>query len=169
MSKHWQYLKYVLQHKWFVFLEGLKIGPEHWYQWPLWVLRLALHDWDKFTSVEWFPYVRRFAMGNDFTLMGDDVGYHMAYHMHMRRNKHHWQWWVTQRDGGKYRVLPMDALSCREFVADMRGQGRTVGFPDTAGWFMRNRNTMLLYYPDTLEKVAGLLGIPGIFYGLQET
>lgn len=121
-------------------------------------MRLTLHDWDKFTPVEWFAYVRRFAQGNDFTLMADEPGYHMAYHMHMRRNKHHWQWWVTQRDGGKQRILQMDELSVREFVADMRGQGRTVGHPDTADWFIKNVAAMQLH-PATCHDVEALLHI----------
>ena len=148
MNNHLRYLRYVLVHKWFVFLAGLQIGPERWYQWPLWIIQLALHDWDKFTPVEWRGYKRRFDKGNDFTLMADDPAYHMAYHMHMKRNKHHWEWWVSVRAAGKTRVLPMDANSRREFLADMRGQGRTVGQPDIAPWYKANQDEMQLH-PDT--------------------
>ncbi len=148
MKKHWLYFKYVVRHKWFVFLAGWQIRPECWYQWPLWILRLALHDWDKFTPVEWRGYKRRFDNGNDFTLMADDPDYHMAYHMHMKRNKHHWEWWVSVRGDGNNRALPMDANSRREMLADMYGQGRTVGKPNIAPWYLGWRENMQLH-PET--------------------
>ena len=137
-------MKFILRHKWFVFIEGIKLGPEHWHQWPLWVIRLALHDWDKFTPVEWRGYKRRFDNGNDFRLVSDDPVYRMAYHMHMKRNKHHWEWWLSALSG-ELRVLPMNANSRREFLADMRGQGRTVGKPDIRSWYLNNNHNMRLH------------------------
>jgi hypothetical protein len=38
--KHVRYLSYVVRHKWFVLLAGIKTGA------PLW--RLLIHDWSKF-------------------------------------------------------------------------------------------------------------------------
>jgi hypothetical protein len=52
MKKHFQYLSYVVRHKWFVLLAGLRTGA------PLW--RLIIHDWSKFLPCEWFPYVNYF-------------------------------------------------------------------------------------------------------------
>ena len=42
----------------------------------------------------------------------------------------------------------MDANSRREFLADMRGQGRTVGNPNIVPWYFGWRNKMDLH-PDT--------------------
>lgn len=56
MQAHLQYMKYVLRHKWFVLLEGLKIGPGRWYRWLYWAWILIWHDWDKFMPDEWFAY-----------------------------------------------------------------------------------------------------------------
>lgn len=145
MINHWRYFKFVIQHKWFVFIAGLKIGPERWYQWPLWVMRLVLHDWDKFTPVEWRGYKRRFDNGNNFAAMADDPVYHMAYHMHMKRNKHHREWWVSVRETGQPRVLPMDTNSRREMLADMQGQGRAVGKVDITQWYLDWRENMQLH------------------------
>jgi len=150
MRKHWLYFRFVARHKWFVLLEGLKLWV------PIWCL--ILHDWDKFTPVEWFAYKRRFDNGNDFTQMVNDEPYHMAYHMHMRRNKHHWQWWVTMRDGGKTRVLPIDETSRREFLADMRGMGRTIDKPNIGPWYLKNRDMMILH-PETREWIEMMLGV----------
>lgn len=52
MTAHFRYLSYVVRHKWFVLLAGLKTGA------PLW--RLVIHDWSKFTPAEWGPYVANF-------------------------------------------------------------------------------------------------------------
>lgn len=52
MSAHLRYLSYVVRHKWFVLLAGLRVRA------PLW--RLLIHDWSKFTPSEWGPYVRFF-------------------------------------------------------------------------------------------------------------
>lgn len=45
MKAHWNYFKYVIRHKWFVFIAGLQTGA------PLW--RLIIHDWTKFLLQMW--------------------------------------------------------------------------------------------------------------------
>lgn len=52
MKAHLRYLSYVLRHKWFVLLAGLRVRA------PLW--RLLIHDWSKFTPAEWGAYVATF-------------------------------------------------------------------------------------------------------------
>lgn len=52
---HLRYLRYVLAHKWFVFIAGLRTGA------PLW--RLVIHDWSKLTPREWGAYVASFYGG----------------------------------------------------------------------------------------------------------
>ena len=52
MKRHIAYAKYVLLHKWYVLLEGFRLGV------PLW--RLIIHDWDKFLPGEWIPYANAF-------------------------------------------------------------------------------------------------------------
>ena len=49
---HIRYLSYVIRHKWWVLVAGLRTKA------PLW--RLLIHDWSKFTPAEWTPYVRSF-------------------------------------------------------------------------------------------------------------
>lgn len=49
---HFRYLSYVLRHKWWVLVAGLRTGA------PLW--RLLIHDWSKFLPAEWGGYVRAF-------------------------------------------------------------------------------------------------------------
>jgi len=112
LRAHLLYLRYVLRHKWFVFVAGLFTGA------PLW--RLIVHDWSKFTPSEWFAYARffygkpraenpvysagvadRYAMDRERRQHAFDV----AWLHHQKRNKHHWQYWVLMEDspeGGRY-------------------------------------------------------------------
>lgn len=49
---YWKYFKYIIRHKYYVFIAGLKTkAPIH---------RLILHDWSKFLPNEFIPYARYF-------------------------------------------------------------------------------------------------------------
>lgn len=108
MKKHLRYLKYVLRHKWFVFLYCLEYGL---------IWRGIKHDWSKFLPSEWFPYVEYFYGGKKeivpnvkvFTEDGklipktktpDDVqlAFDLAWNHHQKRNSHHWQYWLLHPD-----------------------------------------------------------------------
>ena len=49
---HINYLKYVMRHKWYVFLACMRFKVNLW--------QAISHDWTKFTPSEWFPYVHTF-------------------------------------------------------------------------------------------------------------
>ena len=129
MARHLRYLKYVLRHKWFVFLAGfsLGIGQLRWYLWPLWIWRLVIHDWDKFLPDEWLPYARFFyAPDGTKAQRRDKSGYYKptdtgneafekAWFLHAKRNDHHWQWWVMPTEDG-VKCYPMSALSRFEML-----------------------------------------------------
>ena len=151
MNRHLAYLRYILCHKWFVFLECLKIGL-------LW--RGIVHDWHKFLPDEWFPYAKYF-----FNLDGmpikrqdetgycklantGDVAFDFAQLLHRKRARHHWQWWILPENCGKFKVLPMSNAARREMIADWRGAGRAQGTPDIRKWYEANGDKMLLH-PDT--------------------
>lgn len=102
MKKHFQYLNYVLRHKWFVFLAGIKIGASLW--------RLLLHDLSKFRPSEWSAYVNYF-YGDKTDLETDrKAAFDRAWLYHQRRNPHHWQYWVLMEDnpGGTHRPNKCD-------------------------------------------------------------
>jgi len=146
MRRYIDYFKYVVHHKWYVLLEGLKLGV------PIWIL--IFHDWDKFLPDEWFAYCRRYSGDGNYQDQIDnalnDPLYQMAWHLHTKRNKHHWQWWLTPKEDGTFRVLPMSDIYRKEMLADLRGQGRTLGKPDTAAWYKANRDNMQLH-PETRQ------------------
>jgi hypothetical protein len=134
MRNHWKYLLYVLKHKWFVFLEGLKIGV------PLW--RLLIHDWQKFTPTEWGPYVDYF-----WRYPGKDKppavreAFDRAWHHHQALGPHHWQYWLlVYDDQDEVKTIKMPASYMREMLADWRGAGRAItGKDDTRNWYLKRR------------------------------
>lgn len=107
MKKHFQYLKYLLRHKWYVFLACLQYGL---------VWRGIKHDWSKFLPSEWFPYVEYFygakverpntkRMDKNHQLVpimeAPEVvkkAFDVAWNYHQKRNSHHWQYWLLTPD-----------------------------------------------------------------------
>lgn len=157
--KYWFYLKYLLCHKWYVFLACRRLG----------IMRRGLtHDWSKWLPSEWFPYSEHF-YGRFRRERRDSTGYYkpadtgdpafdFAWLLHQKRNRHHWQWWVLPLDGGGIRVLPMDDISRREMLADWIGAGRAQGRPDTKHWYEVNGNKLQLH-PETRAWIERELGL----------
>src|SRR5688572_28319224 len=148
MLDHWNYLQYVLRHKWFVFRAGLSLGVP--------ILQLIIHDWTKFLPSEWFPYVDFFFTKRNgkigagtkgyYHKPGDDIAFDTAWNHHQKLNPHHWQHWVLIRDTDdpKYLPLPMPERYAKEMVADWIGAGKAQGTPDNMKWYQTNKDKMLL-------------------------
>lgn len=144
MRAHLKYGSYVVRHKWFVLVAGLKTRA------PLW--RLLIHDWTKLTRAEWFPYVAKFYGPN-----GSDPevkeAFLAAFRLHESRNPHHWQHW--RRDDFHAREMPQPLV--REMVADWMGAGRAItGRWEVAEWYAANRGEMTLH-PTTRFEVEKLI------------
>ena len=167
MKAYFQYLKYVLVHKYFVFVAGLKTKA------PLWLL--FIHDWSKFLPSEFIPYAEYFynnekqqkenieAFGLFKLAELAPFGYYvkdrfnMAWLYHQRRNPHHWQYWYLMQDNDPNFPLPMPERYAREMVADWAGAGRAItGKWETAAWYEKNKDKILLH-PDTRSFVEILL------------
>jgi hypothetical protein len=154
--KHLKYLKYVLIHKYWVFVAGLHLGV------PLW--QLITHDWSKFTPKEWFAYVNHF-YGNYPKFDPEDTckyvrqGYYgittketkemfdVAWNYHQKTQPHHWQFWVLITDSDEPRtcVLPMPQKYVLEMVADWAGAGKAItGKWEFEAWFLKNKDVYLL-------------------------
>jgi hypothetical protein len=168
MTAHLRYLRYIVAHKWFVFVAGLQTGA------PLW--RLLIHDWSKFLPCEWFPYVEFFygpkmadrddyrrresnVLGYPITKKPDDVeaAFDRAWLHHQHANPHHWQHWLLREDSGGTKTLPMPEKVVREMVADWMGAGRAItGRWDVATWYAKNAHVIQLH-PETRAKVEALI------------
>lgn len=86
MRRHLAYLKYVLRHKWYVFLACFKLRV------PLWIA--IFHDWDKFLPDEWLAYARTFYKPDGKKQYIESAEFARAWMLHQHRNKHHWQYWL---------------------------------------------------------------------------
>lgn len=144
---YWEYLKYIIKHKFFVFVECCKLGIP-------WLG--IIHDWSKFTPKEFFPYANHFfGKGSKGIKTGrDSTGYYrpgdtgkqafdLAWFYHQKRNKHHWQWWVEVEDYGN-KAVKMPIKYRKEMLADWRGAGRAQGTPDTKAWYDKNSHRLIL-------------------------
>lgn len=144
MTRHLRYLKYLVLHKWFVFVAGLKTHA------PL--LRLIVHDWTKFLPSEWAGYVSQF--------YGDrDRGKWLpALNHHLKHNPHHWQYHILVAGRGKKETaLQMPEKLVREMVADWAGAGRGItGKWEVKEWYEANKHEMKLH-PATQERVEEIL------------
>ena len=157
MKAHWSYLKYVVRHKWFIFIECYKLGIP---------LLGIIHDWSKFLPSEFIPYANHFH-GPDAKQWRDKTGYYkptdtgdaafdFAWFLHQKRNKHHWQWWILPEDESGCKALPMPNKYRREMLADWRGAGRVQGKPNTRAWYEMNGYKLQLH-PETLVWIEGML------------
>jgi hypothetical protein len=155
LKAHIKYAKYLLRHKWFVFLGCCEMGIP---------LQGLLHDWSKLTPTEWFPYVNHFygkkpsprdkTGAYDPLQVGSD--FDAAWLSHQHHNPHHWQYWILRGDNGNQKALPMPYRYILEMVLDWRGAGLAQGKPDVEGWYWKNRDKMVLH-PDTQARVEVLL------------
>jgi hypothetical protein len=161
---HWRYLKYVLCHKFFVYVEGRKLGLPHWH--------LIKHDLSKFSRAEWGPYVAKFYGPNptkrdgtgayDPSASADD--FKAAWAHHWGHNPHHWEYWC--HDIGWYgedvvptEPWPMGDLYQREMLADWRGAGRAQGKGDDVRAFYGANGPKMKLHPQTRAWIESELGL----------
>lgn len=149
MKRHIQYLKYVLRHKWFVFIACRKLRVGWW--------QSIIHDWHKFLPSEWGPYARTFYKPDGSGQYVESEEFAVAWNLHQKRGRHHWQHWLLTWDRGSETILSMPDKYCREMVADWWGAGRAItGKWDAVTWYYKNKQNMRLSI-STSESVELLL------------
>ncbi|SRR6266496_4753830 len=153
MIKHWKYFKYLIKHKWFVFLACCKLG----------IPFLGIyHDWSKFRPSEWKSYAEYFygskrsiealnAIGEFGCAELAPYGYfvqdqfNVAWNLHQKRNKHHWQFYLLTLDSGETFPMPIPDRYQREMLADWIGAGRAItGKYEVKDWYLKNRDKIKL-------------------------
>lgn len=138
--KHYRYLRYLIRHKWFVFIAGLKTGA------PIW--RLIIHDWSKFIPCEWIPYTEFFynKASNITYLEWQKDRFDEAWLHHQHLNPHHWQHWILKNDDGSSRLLYIPQHFVKEMVADWMGAGRAItGKWEAVEWYNKNKDKIKLH------------------------
>lgn len=141
-------LQYIFRHKWYVFLECLKLSV------PIWIA--IVHDWDKLLPGYWIPAARTMRAPDGTRWYQPNIAFKRAILYHRNRNKHHWQYWVAIGDDGNTVCLSIPDVYRREMLADWRGTGRALGFPDTAAWYASNYDNIQLH-PETRQFIDTML------------
>jgi hypothetical protein len=148
MKSHWLYLKYVLRHKWHVFVGCMALGvPLH---------QAIIHDWVKFLPIEWFPYVHNFygpkpikrETTGEYDASAVGGSFDAAWNHHQKTQPHHWQHWVliTDSDEPRLRALQIPQRFVLEMVADWYGAGMAItGKPEMEAWYKVNKHKMILH------------------------
>lgn len=151
MKTHFLYLSYLLRHKYYVYREGRCLRV------PLG--RLLIHDWSKFTPVEWGAYARRHSAGRGGAVdkEADPLDFHLAWTHHWHLNPHHWEYWLATDDQGGMYPLEMPDQFIREMVADWKGASLAKGKGgDIRPWYQKNLPLMRLA-PATAVRVEQLV------------
>lgn len=131
MLRNWSYLKYILRHKWFVFVAGRKLGCSFW--------RLFWHDFSKFRPSEWLPYARTFYAPDGSKRYVETPSFDKAWLLHIHRNPHHWQYWILRHDDGRETKIDIPRKFLREMVADWCGAGKAItGKWEVYSWYFQN-------------------------------
>ena len=82
MKRYISYTKYILKHKWFVFIASIKIGA------PIW--NAIVHDMSKFTPSEFTPYAKTFHKDDGSQQYDETPEFNASCIFHQHRNPHHW-------------------------------------------------------------------------------
>lgn len=156
-----EYFWYLFKHKWWVGYFCIQEGM-YW--------RALKHDWTKFYWTEFVPYIRHFHVNppplNIYktsyhkSLDNQDKEFNRAYRLHVRRNSHHWEYYLDINGVPE----PMDLLDAKEMLCDWRGAARTKGNPwsieGTRVWYNQYKHKIILH-PDTRIFIEQFLGIRG--------
>ena len=133
---YWNYLKYVIRHKWFVFIACCK----HRIIW-----RGIMHDMSKFRPSEFIPYAKYFYGQYDDGEV--EKNFNKAWLLHIHRNPHHWKYWVLQNDTittqPKLILIPIQYL--KEMGCDWLGAEKAItGRDSIKEWYLKNKNQIQL-------------------------
>lgn len=129
-----KYLKYILKHKYYVFIHCCKLGIPG---------RGILHDWHKLLPSEFIPYAKYFYGKPE---QQNDLLFDIAWLKHQHRGKHHWQHWVLKEDSGTLKALPMPDVYKKEMFADWIGASLAInGQNNVKEWYYNNRKHMILH------------------------
>lgn len=143
------YLWYVIRHKWWVLVASFKVGSSIW---------LAIvHDLSKFRPSEFFPYARYLFDKRKVKPPHFMTDFEVAWNHHQKRNKHHWQYWVLERNSTNVKTIEMPKRFAKEMVADWMGAGRAItGKWDIKEWYEKQNEYMTLH-PETRKYVESLI------------
>jgi hypothetical protein len=143
---YWNYFKYVVEHKWNVGIECIKAGL---------YIHAITHDLSKFLPSEFIPYAR-FFYETDRTKKykqsdEDNINFQMGWLKHQKRNKHHWNYWVSITRKDELVPLPMPMKYVKQMICDWRGMSRKFG--GTARQYWDDNKDKMILHPRTVTRI----------------
>lgn len=142
MKTYWNYFKYIIIHKWYFFCAAMG-----------WNIPWAAitHDLSQFRPSEFFAYANKFYSGDyAYRYFEVEQAFEKAWKLHIKRNKHHWQHWITP--SGKCKPMPIKYV--KQMICDWEAMGRTQG--DTAEEYYYNRLGITVH-PKTKKIIEKLI------------
>lgn len=153
--KYLQNLKYILTHKWFVFVECVKLGI---------IWRGIVHDWSKFLPAQFFAYAEYFYGENGIkspkgcTSSVQDA-FNRAWAQHQNFHRHHYQYHYLINDDGTAYALPMPEADMKEMLADWLSFTRG-DYEKTREWYLKTREEKIKWmHPSTVLWIELKLGV----------
>jgi len=148
---YWEYLKYIIEHKKNVGIECLKMGM---------FFHAITHDLSKFRPSEFIPYAKFFYAKSGTTNYKksdeDDLNFLEGWNHHQKRNKHHWNYWVSVTRKDEIIALPMPMKYVRQMIADWRGMSRKFG--GTWEKYYRENQKDFILHQETIFNINYLSG-----------
>ena len=138
-----KYLRYILIHKWYVFVEYCKLGIP---------LMGIVHDMSKLYPSEFTAYMNNFTKPK---LTGiapnetDKTNFNYAWLYHQKANKHHWQYWILVYDNDVNKIVCLDIPTKfrKEMLADWIGASKAInnGANKLTEWYNENKDKIMLH------------------------
>ena len=149
---YWKYFCYVVEHKWNVLIECFKSGQ---------FLHGIAHDLSKFLPSEFIPYAR-FFHDTDRTKTykksdENNENFQKGWCYHQKRNKHHWNYWVSVTRKDEIVAVPMPRKYIKQMIADWNGMSRKFGGL-TKDYYLKNKGQMILH-SETIKIIENMLEI----------
>ena len=154
MKKHIPFLKYLVAHKYYVFIECCRLGIP---------FRGLIHDIDKLYPTKFFKYSKRYYTNKKF----EGPEWDRAKFSHLRLCDHHWQYWCITFKTKTMSVLEMNKRAAKELVADWIGAGKAGKNIPVFEWYEENKDRVVLH-PRTRAYIEELLCIYKIIQERKE-
>lgn len=150
MKKFWNYFKYIIEHKKNVFIECWKSKL---------YIHAFVHDLSKFLPSEFIPYAQFFyetdRTKNYTTKTEDNLNFLNGWIKHQKRNKHHWNYWISVNRKNEIIPIPMPEKYIEQMICDWKGMSRKFG-GTWKDYYKKNKDTFILHN-DTIKEIESRL------------
>ena len=134
-----KHLHLINKHKWIVFKLTTKVGIP---------IRGLLHDLSKYSPTEFWESVKYFQGNTSPTNEAiKQKGYSKAVEHHVKRNKHHPEYWYNSKSEIKYPIIPYKYVAemiCDNLAANMVYNGKAWNQTTQKEYWEKNKDRKLL-------------------------